>query len=113
MNRTDFNDLNQLEGLQFIPVNDKKVPTVKNWQSAITKYDLSNCWGVGLVCGEPSGNVEVIDVDQKYDPTGTLFDNYKRLIHSVNENLLNKLVVQKTKNGGYHMIYRCSKIEGK
>ena len=109
---TNFNDLNQLEGLQFIPVNDKKVPTVKNWQSAKTKYDLSNCWGVGLVCGEPSGNVEVVDIDCKYDLTGALFGNYKRLIHSVNETLLNKLVVQKTKNGGYHMIYRCNKIEG-
>ena len=109
---TNFNDLNQLEGLQFIPVNDKKVPTVKNWQSATTKYDLSNCWGVGLVCGAPSGNIEVIDVDQKYSLDGKLFGNYKRLIHSVNETLLNKLVVQKTKNGGYHMIYRCSKMEG-
>ena len=109
---TNFNDLNSLEGLQFIPVNEKKIPVVKNWQTAITKYDLSNCYGVGLVCGTPSGNVEDIDVDQKYSLDGKLFENYKRLIHSYDQNLLNKLVVQKTKNNGYHLIYRCSKIEG-
>lgn len=109
---TDYSGLNYLEGLQFIPVNDKKVPTVKNWQSAITKYDLKGCWGVGLVCGIPSGGVEVIDVDQKYSLDGQLFDNYKRIIHSVDELLLKKLVVQKTKNGGFHFIYRCSKIGG-
>jgi len=109
---TNFNDLNELEGLQFIPVNEKKIPTVKNWQSAITKYDLSNCWGVGLVCGVPSGNVEVIDIDLKYDLTGKLFEDYKRLVQDVEPDLLKKLVVQKTKNGGYHLIYRCSKIEG-
>ena len=109
---TNFNDLNDIVGLQFIPVNDKKIPTVKNWQTAVTKYDLSNCWGVGLVCGKPSGNVEVIDVDQKYSLDGRLFDNYKRLIHSANETLLNRLVVQKTKNNGFHLIYRCSKVEG-
>lgn len=109
---TDYSGLNSIDGLQFIPVNDKKVPTVKNWQSAISKYDLTNCWGVGLVCGVPSGNVEVVDVDQKYSLDGSLFESYKRIIHSVDETLLKKLVVQKTKNGGFHLIYRCSKIEG-
>lgn len=109
---TDFSGLNDLEGLQFIPVNDKKIPTVKNWQSAITKYDLTSCWGVGLVCGTPSGNVEVIDIDLKYDLTGKLFEDYKRIVQDVMPDLLKKLVVQKTKNGGYHLIYRCQKIEG-
>ena len=109
---TNYNDLNDIVGLQFIPVDDRKVPKVKNWQSAITKYDLSDCWGVGLVCGKPSGNVEVIDIDCKYDLTGNLFDNYKRIVQDVAPELLKKLVVQKTKNNGYHLIYRCSKIEG-
>ena len=112
MGTNNYENLNDFEGLQFIPVNDKKVPLVKNWQTAITKYDLSSCWGVGLVCGSPSGNVEVIDIDQKYSLDGKLFDDYKKAIHAYNPSLLKKLVVQKTKNGGYHLIYRCSKIEG-
>lgn len=112
MGTNNYDNLNELEGLQFIPVNEKKIPQVKNWQTAITKYDLSNCWGVGLVCGTPSGNVEVIDIDQKYSLDGKLFEQYKLAVNAVQPNLLKKLVVQKTKNGGYHFIYRCAKIEG-
>jgi hypothetical protein len=108
----NFNHLNELEGLQFIPVNAMKQPLVKDWQNSTEQHDLSNCIAVGLVCGKPSGNLEVIDIDQKYSLDGKLFDNYKRLIHEIDSNLLAKLVVQKTKNGGYHFIYRCSGIGG-
>ncbi len=107
-----YEDLNSIEGLQFIPVGEKKAPLVKNWQYAIAKYDLSTCWGVGLVCGEPSGHIEALDFDLKYDLTGTLFDRYKNTIQSIDNKLLKKLVVQKTRNGGYHFIYRCKKNEG-
>lgn len=105
-------ELHEIEGLQFIPVNAMKQPVVKDWQNSTQKYDLSNCIAVGLVCGKPSGNIEVIDIDQKYSLDGKLFDNYKRLIHEIDNTLLNKLVVQKTKNGGYHFVYRCSTIGG-
>lgn len=104
--------LHQIEGLQFIPVNAMKQPLVKDWQTTVKKYDLSNCVAVGLVCGKPSGNIEVIDIDQKYSLDGKLFDSYKRLIHEIDPTVLNKIVVQKTKNGGYHFIYRCSTIGG-
>lgn len=105
-------DLHEIEGLQFIPVNAMKQPIVKDWQNSTRKYDLSNCVAVGLVCGKPSGNIEVIDIDQKYSLDGKLFDNYKRLIHEIDPTLLQKIVVQKTKNGGYHFIYRCATIGG-
>lgn len=108
----NFNHLHELEGLQFIPVNAMKQPTVKDWQNSTTRHDLSNCVAVGLVCGKPSGNVEVIDIDQKYSLDGNLYENYKRLIHEIDSNILAKLVVQKTKNGGYHFIYRCQNISG-
>ena len=108
----DFSALNELDGLQFIPVNEKKRPLVKDWQDTITKHNLSNCYGVGLVCGKPSGNVEALDFDLKYDLSGNLFERYKQLINVYEKGLLNKLVVQKTKNGGFHIIYRCKRIEG-
>lgn len=107
-----FTDLNNFEGLQFIPVNEFKQPLVKDWQVSIKKYDLSNCHSVGLVCGIPSGGVEVIDIDEKYSLDGKLFETYKNKIYESNKELLKKLVVQKTKNGGYHLIYRCHDIEG-
>lgn len=108
----DFNHLHQIEGLQFMPVKANKLPIVKGWQQSQVKHDLSKCEAVGLVCGSLSGNLEVVDVDVKYDLTGKLFDNYKRLIHEIDPNLLKKLVIQKTRGGGYHVIYRCSVIGG-
>ncbi|MBK7377321.1 MAG: bifunctional DNA primase/polymerase [Chitinophagaceae bacterium] len=59
-----------------------------------------------------SGNLEVIDIDEKYSLDGNLFKNYKRIISEVNKDLLKKLVVQKTPSGGHHLIYRCQHIEG-
>lgn len=108
----DFSELNEIDGLQFIPVNEKKQPLVKDWQTKITKHNLSNCYGVGLVCGEPSGMVEALDFDLKYDITGTLYQNYKKIINEECKGLLEKMVVQKTKNNGFHFIYRCKKIDG-
>ena len=108
----NFQDLNTIDDLQFIPVNSKKIPTVKEWQTTSKKHDLSKSSGVGLVCGRLSGNLEVIDVDLKYDITGKLFENYKRLIHEIDKDLLGKLVVQKTRSGGFHLMYRCSVISG-
>lgn len=108
----NFQDLNNIDDLQFIPVNAKKIPTVKEWQHLSKKHDLSNCYGIGIVCGKLSGGVEVIDVDLKYDLTGKLFDRYKKLVHEIDDTILPKLVVQKTQSGGYHLIYRCSIIAG-
>ena len=105
-------ELNTIEGLKFIPINGKKIPTVKEWQVSELEHDLTNCVGVGIVCGKLSGYVEAIDIDSKYDLTGKLFENYKRLIHELDKELLQKLVVQKTRNNGYHFIYRCSVIAG-
>lgn len=108
----NYEGLNEIEGLQFVPVNEFKQPIVKEWQTLIKKHNLNNGWGVGLVCGVPSGNVECLDIDLKYDLTGTLYERYKRLIHELEPQLLNKLVVQKTKSGGYHFVYRCQIIGG-
>ena len=105
-------DLNEIKGLQFVPVNSVKRPTIKNWQTSTEKHDLTDVFGVGLVCGIPSGNVECLDIDLKYSLDPNLFSKFKKLVHSASPDLLNKLVAQKTKNKGYHLIYRCSKISG-
>jgi hypothetical protein len=105
-------DLHDISGLQFMPVKANKMPIVKGWQTSTEKHNLRNCEGVGLVCGKLSGQLEVVDVDEKYSLDGKLFEKYKLLIHSADSSLLNKLCVQKTKGGGFHLLYRCSKIEG-
>jgi hypothetical protein len=108
----DFSGLNEIRGLKFMPVRANKMPIIKNWQQSTDVHNLSNCEAIGLVCGHLSGNIEVIDVDQKYSLDGRLFETYKNLVHSTDPTILSLLVVEKTKGGGFHLIYRCSKIAG-
>lgn len=108
----NFEDLNSIPDLQFMPVTSKKQPIIKGWQSLFKKHSLMDCEAVGLVCGKLSGGLEVIDIDQKYSLDGKLYDNYTRLVNEIDSEILKKVIVQKTMNGGYHLIYRCEKIEG-
>jgi len=96
---------------KYIPINDKKIPMVKGWQTSTEDFQL-NGYGVGLVCGKLSNNAQGVDIDCKYDNTGTLFADYKKAVNDANPNLLKKLCVQKTANKGYHFLFRCQDIGG-
>ncbi len=107
-------------GLSVIPIGDKKLP-IGSWkrnQEATVKpdnvfnTDNPNFKGIGVVCGKVSGNVECIDIDTKYDLTGTLFEDFKAVINEQDPTLLKKMVVQSTPSGGYHFIYKCKELSG-
>lgn len=103
-------------GLSVIPINATKIP-IGGWKRNQSEIITPNgtfdtAYGVGIVCGKISGNLEVIDIDCKYDLTGTLFEDYKKLINTVDKAILSKLVVEKSTNGGYHFLYRCKEIAG-
>lgn len=107
--------------LSVIPIGSDKRPHSNGHDYAWKKHtetlilpngNFTGAYGIGLVCGRVSGNVEVIDIDCKYDLTGTLFTDLKRIIIETDKELLKKLVVQKTMNGGYHFIYKCAEIQG-
>ncbi len=101
-------------GLSIIPIGEKKLP-IGSWkknQTELIEPSFTSCVGIGIVCGEVSGGVECIDIDQKYSLDGKLFENYKNLIAQADKNLLKKLVVQSTPSGGYHFVYKCATIEG-
>jgi hypothetical protein len=66
---------------------------------------------LAIVCGKASGNLEVVDIDCKYDLTGTLFEDYMQCIKDNDEDLYSRLMVIQTVSGGYHLYYRCSAIE--
>jgi len=110
-------------GLSIVPVGTEKIPKIHGdehnykWdkhKKVLIKPNgiFKDAYGVGIVAGKVSGNLEVIDIDQKYCLTKTLCEDYKALVHRANPNILKKLVVEKTVSGGYHFIYRCEKIEG-
>jgi Bifunctional DNA primase/polymerase, N-terminal len=99
-------------GFSCIPVNAKKEPAndVKGFTESMQIPDkqFKNAYGIAIVCGKFSRNLEVLDIDTKYDLTGTLYQDFKRAINAADPNLLKKLVVEQTPTGGYHFIFRCS-----
>src|SRR5690349_2801949 len=71
------------------------------------QFNHPKCAGLAIICGQVSGNLEVIDVDLKYDTSGTLWTRFSAEI----ADLLEKLYFVKTKSGGYHIYYRCEVID--
>lgn len=65
--------------------------------------------GIAVICGAISGNLEIIDIDAKYDLTGTLFADFMDLIP---DELKPLLYIVSTKNKGYHLYHRCPEIGG-
>jgi replicative DNA helicase len=77
------------------------------------KYNpLRTATGIGIITGAVSGNLEVIDVDTKHDTTGSLWDELQASINDSAPGLFERLVIARTISGGYHLYYRCTKIEG-
>jgi hypothetical protein len=64
--------------------------------------------GVAIICGEVSGNLEVIDIDTKYQT----YELWEAIRGRISDELYMKLHVVRTRNNGYHLAYRCECIEG-
>lgn len=109
--------------LSLIVIGDNKIPWTKwkEYQTAIItkdKFEEYYCndktKGVGIITGY--NNLEVIDVDLKVIsglPEQQSF--WKEFISFLRDNIDSfddKFVIYKTVNNGYHILYRCAKIEG-
>jgi len=95
--------------------DDKKKP-LGSWKKAQEKLiepkekDAFGAHGVGMICGKVSGNLEVIDIDLKYDVTGTLYDRIKGEIKSLP--FAHNFLVETSTNKGIHFYYKCEAVEG-
>lgn len=75
--------------------------TIQKW------YHDDQSLSVGVVCGEVSGGLEVIDLDG-----GAFAESYNALIRANMPGLLEKLVIEQSPSGGMHYAYRCEEVEG-
>ena len=105
-----------INNYSVIPITQNKNPAISEWgrylYNPIALGDVDNLfknsWGIALLMGGKK-SLTAIDVDLKYDLTGMLWD---RLQSAIGDDLLKKMWINKTMNGGYHLIFSCSKIEG-
>jgi KaiC/GvpD/RAD55 family RecA-like ATPase len=103
-------------GLCVLPCKmPEKMPSVSwtNFQKVLPTPDQHQINGsMGIVTGNVSGNLFVIDFDLKYDLTGNLFERFKE---EIGEFLWYKIeqiaYIQKTVNNGIHIFLRCEEIE--
>jgi replicative DNA helicase len=108
--------------ISVIPTKEDKNPALPTWkpyqsqrlkeEEVDTLFSGANVKGVGIITGIISGGLEVIDVDCKYDITGSLWEDLTALLKDNLPDIYESLVIAKTVKGGYHIYYRCSSIVG-
>ncbi len=105
-----------INNYSVIPITQHKNPAISEWGKYLYNpmpiHDVDrlfkNSWGLALLMGGKK-SLTAIDIDSKYDLTNTLWD---RLQCAIGDDLLNKMWINKTTNGGYHLVFSCPKIEG-
>lgn len=106
-------------GLSIIPVDENKCP-IGAWKKhqtiARTKEEIEslNSPLYGIITGY--NNIEVIDIDLKVFATlqeqNDFWNEYLSFLKDNIDDFDLKFVIYKTKRQGYHILYRCSKIQG-
>ncbi|MDD5697374.1 MAG: bifunctional DNA primase/polymerase [Victivallaceae bacterium] len=100
-------------GLSVLPAKRKeKCPALKSWKAYQERRPTEaevNAWfsnaheALCIVTGKASENLEIID----FDNGGELFDPWSNLVGDRAKPLLDRLVIEQTPSGGWHVIYRC------
>ncbi len=103
-----FRELHE-SGMALTPLTKKgikdkyaKIPFLRDWQlQGIGVEELSKHESFGAICGIVGGGLECLDFDSKVKE-----GVYEQWIEKVPKDLLDKLPVDKTQNGGYHVWFR-------
>lgn len=103
-------------GIATLPLGLNNRPVgIKEWKPLqfrlSEKPDLESLFSeapcLGVIGGQVSGNLEIIDVDTKNDLTGNLWQDFSGALRNRLGSLYSALVIAGTRSGGYHIFYRC------
>ena len=78
---------------------------------AVRWFSDRNCMPA-IIGGKVSGGLEIIDVDNHFGDADKMFQELRELTQSFSAELWDKLVIETTQRGGYHLFYRCSAPTG-
>ena len=123
------------DNFSLITVSENKIPnfpwkecqkTKLSWEKFYKQYtykggikkkdgsDLLGTDNFGIVCG--FGNLEVIDIDLKVFSTAkeqiAFWEEYTGYLKDNILDFEDKFVIYKTKNAGYHILYKTKRVEG-
>lgn len=100
-------------GLSVLPVKLDKSPSVKSWKEGVDDLgSFDNAEGVGIICGKLSDNLEVLDFDNHFGDAKQTISKFINIpeIKEIYDKY--KLPIESTQSGGFHLLFRCDKIEG-
>jgi archaellum biogenesis ATPase FlaH len=106
--------------LRVVPIREDKRPAVASWkqyQTVQTENDVREMftqdqYGIAILTG--IDGLECVDVDSKYDLTGTLIEDLQTANDWINDKdgQFQRLTIQRTRSGGWHILYKCPHPEG-
>ena len=92
---------------------EKKNPQITNWQTREFTLDeleekiLGQGWYVGI------RNIEGLDFDNNGNPDADeMLRDWKEMVHKECPGIINRLLIEKTRSGGFHVVWKCEVIEG-
>jgi Bifunctional DNA primase/polymerase, N-terminal len=106
-------------GLSIIPIrpDGSKSPAISEWRSYQHRratesqvyrwFNNDAGYGVAILGGAGSGWLEIFDCDAP-----ELFDSWCEIVEAHYPGLLSRCVIVQTPSGGWHVYYRCKRIEG-
>ena len=103
-------------GLSTLPTGADKMPAIPKGESWTggwnNEYEYENSFGIGIVCGSFSGNLECIDFDNHFGDAKQVLSDFLQIEEVKAIYTKHKLPIQSTTSGGFHLLYRCTVIGG-
>jgi hypothetical protein len=107
-------------GISVVPANLKfKKPALEEWtpfqkvrateQEADVLFRNGN--GIGVITGNISGNMEILDFDYIEDQKIIRFPEWRKIVETEAPGLFEKLLLEKTPGEGFHVGYRCPEMQ--
>lgn len=106
----------KLAGFSCLPTSKDKLPAIPKGESWLmgwnNEFEYEQSFGIGIICGNPSGNLECIDFDNHFGDAKQVLSDFLQIeeIKAIYEKY--KLPIQSTTSGGFHLLYRCSVVAG-
>ena len=101
--------------ISVLPTKINKAPAIGSWKRLQSTYLndeeieelFENNYGIAVVCGLISGNLEVIDFDNKMNSMQRMYDSFMSNEYVSALMKKYKFPIETTVSGGYHIYYRC------
>jgi len=100
-------------GFATLPIKEDKSPYSSSWLGGVSDLkEYEGAHGVGIVCGEASGGLEVLDFDNHFGDAKKTISSFLE-IEEVKDIILDHgLPIITTMSGGYHIYFRSKNCGG-